>query len=217
MPITISTEMPLARAFIQARMSSERFPGKVLAPFNGRPMVAQVLAQVEKALPTTQIILATSTHPSDDPLACYVRQLGFTVHRGSLEDVFDRFRSCLLEYPCIWFIRICADSPLFDSRLVHQVLHYAEHPEVDLVTNVQRRTFPKGHSVEMVHAERFAAIEPTQLTADEKEHVTRFYYNYPNRFRIVNLESGDANLARENLVVDTLDDYRRLQGFARNG
>ena len=34
---------PTVRGFIQARMSSARFPGKVLAPFRGRPVIAWVI------------------------------------------------------------------------------------------------------------------------------------------------------------------------------
>jgi spore coat polysaccharide biosynthesis protein SpsF len=38
--------------FIQARMSSRRFPGKVLAPFRGHPIIWHVLERVAQALPT---------------------------------------------------------------------------------------------------------------------------------------------------------------------
>jgi len=36
--------------FVQARMSSSRFPGKVLAPLFGRPLIQHVLAGVRQAL-----------------------------------------------------------------------------------------------------------------------------------------------------------------------
>ena len=42
---------PHILAFVQARMASRRFPGKVLAPLWGRPIIWHVLASVSVALP----------------------------------------------------------------------------------------------------------------------------------------------------------------------
>ena len=67
------------RVFVQARMSSRRFPGKVLAPFAGRPLIDHVLEQVAKALPRKRIVVATSTEPSDDPLVAYLRECGVKI------------------------------------------------------------------------------------------------------------------------------------------
>jgi spore coat polysaccharide biosynthesis protein SpsF len=198
-------------------MTSERFPGKVLAPFAGLPLIAQLLARVQAILPTSQITLATSSHHSDDPLACYMRQLGVQVYRGSLTDVFGRFRGCLRENPCDWFFRLCGDSPLLDVGILQRMLPYVVRSDLDVVTNVQKRTFPKGHSVEMIRSEPFAAIDGSRLTDEEKEHLTQFYYNHPNEFHILNVESGDTELARRSFVVDTLDDYRRLQQLVLDG
>ena len=53
--------------FIQARMSSARFPGKVLAPFNGEPLIKGV-DQVSKISNINDIVVLTSTELSDEPL-----------------------------------------------------------------------------------------------------------------------------------------------------
>jgi spore coat polysaccharide biosynthesis protein SpsF len=212
-----SDRRPLVRVFVQARMTSVRFPGKVLAPFAGRPLIAHVLDRVREVLPPHRIVVATSTDPTDDPLACYVADRGIAVHRGSLHDVFGRFRTCLQEHPCAWFCRLCADSPLLDGSILGRMLPCAHRLDLDLVTNVQKRTFPKGHSVELVRSDRFAALDADRLTADENEHVTRYYYNHAAEFRILNVESGDADLGRQSFVVDTLEDHQRLQGLVRDG
>jgi spore coat polysaccharide biosynthesis protein SpsF len=209
------TVMPLFRVFIQARMTSSRFPGKVLAPFHGLPLIAQVLRRVQVVVPARLITLATSDHPTDDPLAGYVAGLGVRVHRGSLTDVFSRFRTCLEDNPCRWFVRLCADSPLLDTATFRTILAYAERYDLDVVSNVQKRTFPKGHSFEMVCAETFRAIDPAKLTDDEKEHLTKFFYHHPAEYRILNIESSDPSLARQSFVIDTLEDLRRLEQMRR--
>lgn len=201
----------ITRAFIQARMSSARFPGKVLAPFHGRPMIAHVIAQVARVIPSERIVVATSGEQSDDPLACYVREIGISVFRGNLDNVVERFRLCLREHPCTWFFRISADSPLLDTGLLQTMLGYSARSAVDLVTNVFPRTFPKGRSVEMIYSPTFAGFDLGRLTVDEREHVTKVYYNHPDEFKIVNIESEDRSLAMADLAVDTVDDLQRLE------
>lgn len=201
----------MVRVFIQARMSSQRFPGKVLAPFKGKPLIAQVIGQVTQAIPVDDVVVATSAEPSDDPLSAYLRARGIAVFRGPLANVFRRFQLCVEEYPCTWFFRICADSPLLHGGLLRALMAYRPRLDLDLITNVFPRTFPKGQSVEMIRAETFKAIQADRLTADEQEHVTKYYYNNPDRFRILNVESGNVELGKMSFTLDTIDDLRRLE------
>lgn len=202
------------RAFIQARMSSSRFPGKVLAPLNGQPIIWHVINRVSEVIPAERIVVATSVEQSDDPLAAYLGRLGVSVHRGALDNVFERFQSCLSEYPCSWFFRICADSPLLDSSLLKRMMDYSGS-EADLVTNVQVRSFPKGRSLEMIRAGVFARIDSAQLRAEEVEHLTKVFYAHADKFKIINIESGDPELAKLNYAVDTLEDLFRLEDVQR--
>ena len=204
----------MVRVFIQARMSAKRFPGKVLAPFNGIPILTCVIERVNKVIPSGRIVVLTSTDQSDDPLVCYMRNAGISVYRGPLENVFERFQLCLREYPCSWFFRICADSPLLDNEILKTMLIRNDKSDVDLITNVFPRTFPKGQSVEMLNADTFAGINLYGLTPVQQEHVTKVYYENPENYRIINVESSDRSLAAINLSVDTIEDLYRLQNFS---
>jgi spore coat polysaccharide biosynthesis protein SpsF len=95
------------------------------------------------------------------------------------------------------------------------MLPHTEGSTADLVTNVQVRTFPKGHSVELIKSDTFERIDSLRLSAEEKEHVTRFYYNHPTEFRIINLSSENPSLAEVNYAVDTVDDFHRLEETLR--
>ena len=160
-------------------------------------------------------MVATSAERSDDPLACYLTELGIAVYRGDLNNVFGRFQSCLKAHPCEWFFRICADSPVLDSNLLGMMLRHMDGSDADLVTNVQVRTFPKGHSVELIKSQTFAGIDSLRLSPEDKEHVTRFYYQHPAEFRIINLTSENPALAEVNLSVDTVEDFRRIEKSLR--
>jgi spore coat polysaccharide biosynthesis protein SpsF len=204
------------RIFVQARMSSRRFPGKVLAPLGGRPLIAHVLERCGAAFGTDRVVVATSTEASDDPLARFLGEAGCATFRGALDDVLGRFQQCLRAHPCEWFVRISADSPLIDPGLIARIAEQRA-PQYDLVTNVQLRTFPAGQSVEVVRAERFAALDGAALSAEEREHVTLAYYRAPERFRIRNVRSRDAGLAHQALTVDTPEDLRRVEALVAAG
>jgi spore coat polysaccharide biosynthesis protein SpsF len=191
-------------------MSSSRFPGKVLAPFRGDPIVLHVVRAVEQALGADALVVATSTQPSDDPLGAYLESLGVPVFRGSLDDVLGRFQACLDAYPCDWVLRICADSPLLDPAVIRLALD-AVGDEMDVVTTTSPRTFAKGQNVELVREAVLLGLDGPELTAEDREHVTRFLYRHPERFRILTLESGDPALAGHSVVVDTVDDLKRLE------
>ena len=208
---------PIVRAFIQARMSSVRFPGKVLAPLDGLPVIAHVIARIREIIPANQITVATSTQPSDDPLACYVRDLGVSVFRGHLGNVFVRFQQCLGRFPCDWFLRICADSPLLEGAMLRAMLTYCDRSDVDLVTNTYPRTFPKGRSLELLRSATFASLDPSRLSGAEREHLTKVYYNHPTEFRIINIKSADPSLIDPNLCVDTIEDLQRLEQLLQDG
>jgi spore coat polysaccharide biosynthesis protein SpsF len=196
--------------FVQARMSSQRFPGKMLAPLAGRPMIDHVLERCGQAFGAECVVLATSRELSDDALAVHADRLGARVFRGDLRDVFSRFQSCLAAHPCEWFVRISGDSPLIDPRLIARVAACRE-PGLDLVTNVRPRTFPPGQSVEVINARRFAAMDAASLTAEEREHVTLAFYNHADRYRLRNVASRDPSLARQHLAVDTLEEMRAVE------
>jgi spore coat polysaccharide biosynthesis protein SpsF len=202
------TAAPTRVAFVQARMSSARFPGKILAPFDGRPLIASVIDRVRSGVGEGRVVLATSTDPTDDPLAAYVASLGVAVFRGGLDDVVGRFQACLKAHPCEWFYRICGDSPLLDPALLSRA-DALRRDDVDIVTNIFPRTFAKGQSVELIRARTFAAIDPRTLSAAQREHVTQVYYERPDAFRIVNFVSATPP-AEPNMAVDTVDDLRRL-------
>lgn len=193
-------------------MSSRRFPGKVLAPFRGRPIVWHVLDRVARALPDLPRVVVTSTEPADDPLAAYLGSIGAACFRGPLDDVFERFRRAASAHEAKYVLRICADSPLLDSRVLTAVVG-AHDPTLDLVTTTAPRTFPKGHNAELINVATFSAIDATELDADDREHVTRFLHRNPQRFRIENVESGDASLATLELAVDTIEDLHRLEAM----
>jgi spore coat polysaccharide biosynthesis protein SpsF len=195
-------------------MSSQRFPGKALAPFRGRPVIAHVLDRVRCApsIGAGQIVVLTSSDASDDPLAGYVAALGIEVYRGPLDDVFARFQECAAGRGAHWIVRISGDSPLMSPAIIEAVIGRADGA-CDVVTTIAPRTLPKGQNPELIRADTLLNTDPAGLSFDEREHVTAYYYRHPERFRIVSMRSNRPELAALNLSIDTVEDLRRLEAM----
>ena len=201
------------RVFVQARMSSERFPGKMLAPFRGRPLIASLLDRLGPDL-LSRTVLLTSDHATDDPLADFAeRRCEVPVFRGELQNVAARFQACLAAYPCEWFVRLSGDSPLMSGALVKTMLGF-RGPGHDVVSNVAKRTFPPGQSVECIRSDVFAALQADALTAAQQEHVTKVFYDGQGNWRLRSIVCREPHLASTRMVVDSLDDLRALETLA---
>jgi spore coat polysaccharide biosynthesis protein SpsF len=198
-------------AIVQARMSSRRFPGKVLTPFKGRAILEHVLTAVEQVLPPANVLIATSVESSDDAIVDFAAARGTRVFRGDLANVLARFQDAAKPQKDVeWILRVNADSPLLDAEVLHHVLA-ARGPDVDVVTTTQPRTFPKGRNAELMRRMLLLRINAAAVTSEEREHVTSFFYNRPRKFRIRNVESGHPEWANVSFAVDTPEDLTRLE------
>jgi len=115
---------------LQARMSSSRMPGKVLAPILGEPMICRQLERIRRAETLDAVIVATSRSHSDDPLAAYLTARGVSVFRGSAEDAVDRCARAAegvaagLGQPT-HVARFFCDNPLIDPAAIDAAVRLA--------------------------------------------------------------------------------------------
>ena len=195
-------------AYIQARMNSSRFPGKVLHELCGKPLLEYILDRVCRATGLDMFVVLTSDQATDDPIAEFCKEHGAPCFRGSLDNVAKRYLDALAVYPCDAFLRYCADSPLVDIALIERAVELFRQNQADAVTNIMPRTFPSGQCVEVVDARAFRSAYP-YMRGDELEHCTLYFYNSHRNFEIINFESG-GRYERFCHCVDTPEDHRRI-------
>lgn len=191
---------------VQARMGSSRLPGKVLMDLAGRPMLRFMLDRLAPltTLGVDRVVVATSTDPRDDPVEAAAIDAGLAVVRGSEHDVLSRYVEALDAFPAATVVRLTADCPLADPRLVAAVIGRHREAGADFTCNVLPRTFPKGLDVEVVDAGALRVAHGEAADPVEREHVTPFFYRHPERFGLANLLAPDGlNLGRERWTVDT--------------
>jgi len=197
----------LILAILQARMSSSRLPGKVLAPVLGQPMIARHVERLRRSARIDRLVVATSTDPSDTPLAEACERIALPVHRGDLNDVLGRFAGALADHPdATAVVRLTADCPLADWRVIDALIDRFVAEEADYAsTNLPERTFPHGLDAEVVRPEVLLRAHREAVDAYEREHVTAFVYRRPDEHRIVGL-SRSPSLAHLRWTVDYPED-----------
>ena len=191
--------------FVQARYSSKRLRGKVLKKFGNLTLLEILLKRLNKSKKIGRIIVLTSNSKEDKKIIQICKKNKIDYFIGSLNNVYSRFKIAVKKYSAKKIIRICADSPLIDWRIVDKMINLSEKfRSYDIISNVKIRTFPKGQSVEILKSKIFE-LSDKLLNVDQKEHVSNFFYN-SKKYKILNYQlSKDYN--NFNLCVDNYNDY----------
>ena len=85
-------------AVIQARMGSNRFPGKVMANIEGKPMLHHIINRLGFCKNLDGILVATTIEQKDDLIEESLKGNKIEVYRGSEENVLDRYYQAAKKY-----------------------------------------------------------------------------------------------------------------------
>lgn len=190
---------------LQARSSSRRLPGKVLQPINGRPMIEHQIARIRRSQLIEELVVATSTDPSDDGLAQLCASLNVPVIRGPLDDVLGRFHLVMQKYPSSHVVRLTADCPLTSPTIIDEVIRLHLTSKADYTSNCHPPTYPDGLDVEVVRSEALEWAHENAKPGPEREHVTLAVAHAKDRFQLKNLAYVN-DLAEHRWTVDVPED-----------
>lgn len=196
-------------AIVQARTGSIRFPNKVMREICGTPMIGLLLKRLANSKRIDQIVLATPASPRNEPLAQYVRDLGYTVFQGSEDDVLDRYYHAAKEVGADTVVRITGDCPMIDSLVVDEVIGRFLKSGVDFATNNMPPTFPDGLDTEVFNIRTLETAWKQAKAHDEREHVTIFIRK-SKQFSHLNYANATDH-SNERWTVDETEDFKVVQ------
>jgi spore coat polysaccharide biosynthesis protein SpsF len=204
---------PIVMAFLQARMGSSRLPGKVLMPIQGQTILERAIRRLRESPAVNGIAVLTTTSPQDDVVENEARRLEVLVHRGSEEDVLERFQEAAEIFRPEIIIRATADNPLIEIGSLERMVQALKARNLDWCIE---NNLPYGSATE---AFTVFALERTHLRAREpghREHVTLYIKEHPEEFRIALLDPP-ASLRHPaiRLTVDTPEDFRFVDSLIR--
>jgi spore coat polysaccharide biosynthesis protein SpsF len=197
-----------AGIILQARMGSQRLPGKTLEHVGGRSLLEQCVRRL-MAADVGPVVLATTDRPEDDVLSVLARGFGAGVFRGAALDVLDRYAGCAARFGFDYVIRATGDNPCVDILAPRRVIDAMCETSADYVQEVN---MPYGAAVEGVS--RSALLQAAVMARDgyDREHVTPFVRRRTDLFQVV-ARQAPAPVARPDvrLTVDTPEDLRYVR------
>lgn len=196
---------------IQARMGSSRLPGKVLEKIHkGRSILEIILDRLSHCKCLTEIAVLTTVEPEDVPIVKLCRTSGVFVLTGSVHDVLDRFYQGAKALEPDHIVRITADCPLLDPQFVDKLIRLHLKNYNDYTSNTLKETWPDGLDAEVFTMDALETAWKNAKKPSEREHVTPYIKNNPERFQLENLESGE-DLSHMRWTVDKSEDLKLIR------
>lgn len=196
---------------IQARMGSTRLPGKIMMQVDdNNPVISHVIKQLEKSKLCERIVIATTLLLEDNKVMDFAEKNKIPYFRGSADDCLDRYYQCAKSFSFSTIVRITCDNPLIDPTLLDNAVSVFKNGDYDYVTNCKPRSFPQGTEVEVFS---FNALEKAWMEAkkpSEREHVTPYFYNNPDKFKIFNITNTE-NISNLRWTVDRKEDLELVR------
>ena len=202
-------------------MGSSRFPGKMLQELADKPLLWHVIHRLRQCAHVSQIILATSDQPTNDPLADYAQRLGVDLVRGPERNVLERFRLALALTSAPTILRITGDAPLIDPQLIDRLIDTLEESGADYVVT---STPVSDCGIDpMTRAVLLRLITERGDHPAAMEHVSGYFALEPSfaRRTVLALGSEDRRVEGARFSIDTPADlafletiYRRLGAAA---
>lgn len=197
---------------VQARMGSQRFPGKVLAPLLGQPMLLWVLARLSRVQTPHTLVVATPAGTANHPIADLCIKHGYLYELVDVpeEDVLARFCWVAERYRAERIVRVCGDSPTIDPAVIDALLAAHAMEAFDLTATAEE--WPDGCDVEVMARRALDIAERDASAPSEREHVSSYIWSRPEKFVTQTLPCP-FDLHDVQWSVDEPTDLQRLESL----
>lgn len=193
-------------------MASSRLPGKVLLPALGRPMLDHLVCRLEAVVAIHDIVVATTTNPSDDVLEAYAARRGIRCFRGSEADVMGRVIGAAESANADTVVEITGDCPIIDPQLVEQTIKMFFAHQAAYASNAHVRSYPIGMDTQVFRLDTLKRSARMTVDPLDREHVTLHIRNHPELFPHLHLVAPpEVHWPELGLTLDEPADYRLIK------
>lgn len=199
-------------AVVQARLSSERLPRKVLLKLADVPIIQHIIDRLRASQELDDFCIAIPFGTEQEELRQYVRSQNIRVIEGPEDNVLSRFFIAAKGTRASRVVRITSDCPLFSPRILDEMIREfkAYEPSLDFLSNTLERTFPRGYDIEIFTLSALEKAFHLAKEGSDREHVTPFIRDEKNGFRLRNFK-GKEDHSDLRLTVDTQEDFDLLE------
>jgi spore coat polysaccharide biosynthesis protein SpsF len=198
---------------IQARMSSSRFPGKMLKKVSKVTLIEYVYNRCMCSKMADFVVVLTSNSESDDVLYKECVKNNMAVYRGSLNNVLQRYLDASEHINAQVICRVCGDSPFVDIESIDEMFTtIVDKPNIEYVAN--NESF-NGFEAEVFTLKALRKINSANLTDENREHVTSYLLENIKQFNCIEIDNRAKGInSKASLTVDYSYDLPLINNIA---
>lgn len=197
-------------ASIEARMTSTRFPGKVLQEIGGKPALQLMIERVIQSNKIDNLFVATTSNTTDDPIVELCESLNIKYFRGSEENVYKRVLEAHQFFETDIIVELSGDCPLIDYRVIDKGLDIFLNNAYQYVHT--SCDYPLGMATEIFSLDTLQSIsKERELTQADIEHVTPYLYT-SGLYKTFQFQPNENEKMPElSVTLDTKEDYEVIK------
>ena len=159
---------------VQARLNSKRLPSKVFLKIGNKRIIDLIYDRIKSVKTISDIIFAIPNNNLNKNLFKYLKNRGLKIFLGSDKNVLDRYFKAAKKYNADTIIRITADCPLADPKLIQEMLKFFRNHKFDYISNTIYPTYPDGLDVEIFSFKALYKCWKNAKSFYDREHVTSY-------------------------------------------
>lgn len=210
------TEKSKIAIIVQARMGSNRLPGKVLMDLTGKPILSHIFDRLAKLKKEYIQIIATSTDRLDDDIENFCKKNNILCFRGSENDVLDRYYQAAKLFKIDHIVRLTGDNPLIDADNLEFLIKEHLSKKADYSSNKSEVNsgLPIGVGAEIF---KFQALKKSWVEGKRnhhREHINEYILENPQKFNLLVVKAADNKLSilkNLRLTIDREEDLRFVE------
>ena len=192
--------------FLAARSGSKRLPNKHFLKINTNlRFIDLCILRLKKAKLVKNIFLCTTKKKEDDKFKNVCKLHNIELFRGSTNNVAKRIIDCAKKNSIKIIVRITADCPIIDPRIIDKCIKLHLNKKSDYTSNTLKLTFPDGLDVELIDLNTLIKSQKISKSKYNKEHVT-FFIKKSKLFKKCNYKNL-IDYSNRRWTLDNLKDY----------
>lgn len=194
--------------FIQARLTSTRFPNKVIQDIQGLPSIVFQYRRVKRSFLASHIVVIIPDDADNDHLADILDKYCINYFRGHPDNLIQRFMEAAAFYSSEIIVRLNGDCPLISSSTIDATIStFTSRDQVDYCSTTLDKAFPLGeHCEAFLYSSLLNAISRFEISKDVAEHVTPVFYNNLDFFNCLSVPFAYKFPQNLRLCVDYHED-----------
>ena len=162
---------------VQARLTSKRFPNKVIKKIGKQTIVELILRRLKQVKKNNKVVFSIPANNKNKKLYEHLKKLKANIFRGSEKNVLDRFYKTAVKFKATDIIRITADCPLVDPQSIDKLIDIYLKKKLDYLNNALSPSHADGFDVEIFNFKTLELATKKAKSLFDKEHVTPFMKN----------------------------------------